>query len=180
MEPFNSLKNRRTVIVGTTGSGKTTLAASLAERLDIPHIELDALQWGPNWTPAPRDDFRASVTQALAGDAWVTDGNYSKVRDITWSRADTLIWLDYSLWVIARRLLPRTLRRIVSQEELFNANRETWRGQFFSRDSLFLWALKTHRKRRQRYETALAAPEHAHLTVLRFRHPRDMDHWLEE
>lgn len=172
------LKYRRTVIVGTTGSGKTTLARALAKRFSIPHIELDALHWGPNWTPATRDDFRECVAQALVGDTWVVDGNYSMVRDIVWSRADTLIWLDYSLWVIYRRLIPRTLRRIVSQEELFNGNRETWREGLFSRDSLFWWALKTHRTRRQKYEAELASPERAHLTVYRFRQPHDTDCWL--
>ncbi len=178
--PPGALKNRRTIIVGTTGSGKTTLARSLAQRFTIPHIELDALHWGPDWTPATRDDFRERVAQVLAGDAWVTDGNYSMVRDIVWSRADTLIWLDYSLGVIYRRLIPRTLRRVVSREELFNGNQETLRGALLSRDSLFMWALKTHRSRRQRYEADLASPEYAHLTVLRFHHPHDADRWLRQ
>lgn len=178
--PSGALQNRRIIIVGTTGSGKTTLARSLAQRFNIPHIELDALHWGPNWTPATRDDFRERVTQALVGDVWVTDGNYNMVRDIVWNRADTLIWLDYSLWVIYRRLIPRTVRRVVSREELFSGNRESVRGAIFSRDSLVMWALKTHHSRRQRYEADLTSPEYAHLTVLRFRHPGDTDRWLRQ
>ena len=172
------MTDQRIIIVGTTGSGKTTLASSLAEGLNIPFIELDALHWGPNWTPASRDDFRESVSHALSGDAWIADGNYNSVRDIVWNRANTLIWLDYSLWVIYRRLIPRTLSRIVHREELFNGNRETWRGGLFSRDSLFLWALKTHHRHRQMYEVDLASPDYAHLTVLRFHHPHDTDRWL--
>ena len=107
---------RRIAVVGTSGSGKTTLAHRLAERLGIPHVELDALHWGPNWTPVAADLFRERVAQALSGEAWVVDGNYSRVRDIIWTRADTLVWLDYSWPVDARPhkppRTPRTRRMI--------------------------------------------------------------------
>ncbi len=87
---------QRINVVGVTGSGKTTLARRLSDRLDIPHVELDALFWGPGWTETPDDVFRERVRQALAGERWVVDGNYSRIRDIIWPRADTIIWLDYS------------------------------------------------------------------------------------
>ncbi len=86
---------RKIVVIGSTGSGKTTLALRISEQLQIPHIELDALYWGPNWTETPQDIFREKVAVALAGDEWVVDGNYTKTYDIVWGRADTIIWLDY-------------------------------------------------------------------------------------
>jgi adenylate kinase family enzyme len=81
----------RTVFVGVTGSGKTTAARRLAHILAVPHVELDSLHWEPGWQPAPTDIFRQRVEQALSGSAWTTDGNYSKARDIVWSRATTLV-----------------------------------------------------------------------------------------
>ena len=87
-------------IVGTAGSGKTTLARRLAQRLGVPHVELDAIHWGPNWQPAEPDDFRQRARAALRGDAWTTDGNYRSVRDIVWGRAQAVVWLDYSLPVV--------------------------------------------------------------------------------
>lgn len=60
---------RRISVVGVTGAGKTTLARRLSDLLDVPHVELDALHWEPNWTPAPVDVFRDRVTEATAGDA---------------------------------------------------------------------------------------------------------------
>jgi len=89
--------SQRISVVGTSGSGKTTLARQIFQSIDIPHIELDALHHEPNWTEAPIDVFRKRVEQSLSGNSWVVDGNYSKVRDIVWSRADTVIWLDYPL-----------------------------------------------------------------------------------
>ena len=90
---------RRISVIGTSGSGKTTFARRLAERAKLPHVELDALFWGPNWTPADDTLFRERVTTALSGDAWVCDGNYSSVRPMVLARADTVIWLDLPLLV---------------------------------------------------------------------------------
>jgi adenylate kinase family enzyme len=168
----------RIVIVGTTGSGKTTLGESLACKSGRPHVDLDALNWGPDWNMVDRDVFRKSVASALRGDCWITSGNYSAVRDIVWKRADTLIWLDYPLRVTLWRLLRRTLKRIITQEELWHGNRETFRAQFLSRDSLILWAVKSHLRRRNSYPAALAQPEYSHLSVLRFTHPAQTERWL--
>ena len=169
---------RRIVVIGTSGSGKTTTASQIAQRLEIPHVELDALHWEPNWTPAPLDVFRERTAQALSGDAWVVDGNYSKVRDIVWSRADTVVWLDYALPVIMWQLVQRTLRRSLAQEELWGGNRESLRMALFSRESILLWALQTYRRRRREYPILLDEPEHAHLIVVRLRSPRDTHAWL--
>ena len=86
----------RVVVVGTSCSGKTTFSRTLSQRLNVAHIELDALYWGPNWTARAPDEFRANVCQATEATAWVCDGNYSLVRDLVWERANTLIWLNYS------------------------------------------------------------------------------------
>ncbi len=163
---------QRIVVVGSTGSGKTTLARYLARRLDLHHVELDALHWDPHWTPAPTPIFRARTTAALGDAAWIVDGNYGKVRDIVWSGADTVIWLDYSLSIILWRLTLRTFRRVVTRVELWNGNRERFGEQFFSRDSIFLWALTTYRRRRREYPALFVQPAYAHLIVIHLRSPR--------
>lgn len=172
-----SASYRRIAVVGTTGSGKTTLAAAIAGRLGVPHVELDALHWGPNWTPA--EDFRDRTEAALGGDAWVVDGNYSRVRDIVWRRADTVVWLDYALWVILGRLTRRTFRRLIGREVLWNGNVERWRDHFLSRDSLFLWVLQTYRKRRVTYSALFGDPAHAHKRLVRLKSPGEAEVWLE-
>jgi adenylate kinase family enzyme len=86
--------------------------------LSCPHIELDALHWQPNWVPRARAEFRALTAQALSQDCWVTDGNYGVVRDLVWSRATTVIWLNYALRLVLWRALARTVRRVLTREEL--------------------------------------------------------------
>jgi len=169
---------RRIAIIGTTGSGKSTLGERLAARLGCPFVDLDALNWGPNWTAAGAPLLRERAAAALAGDCWTVAGNYSKVRDVVWGRADTLVWLDYPLPLVLWRLLRRTIRRVATQEELWGGNRERLWAQFGSRDSLFLYALKTHYRRRRELPAVLARPEYAHLRVWRFRRPGEMERWL--
>ncbi len=166
-------------VVGTSCSGKTTLARAVAERLDLPCVELDALFWGPSWTPAPEATFRQRLTDALAGDAWVADGGYEAARDITWARVDTVIWLDYRLPTVLSRWARRTVRRIRSQEEFWpgTGNRESIRNALRP-DGLLWWILRTHRGRRRRMVARLARrPE---LRVIRLASPDAAAAWLRE
>lgn len=170
---------QRVSVIGVTGSGKTTFAACLGAKLEAPHFELDALHWEPNWTMAELDVFRRRVANVVAADRWVIDGNYSKVRDLVWGRADHVVWLDYSFPLTFARLLRRTVARLRSREELWNGNRERLTEQFLSRDSLLLWAIQTYPKYRATIPVLLASERYRHLRLIRLRAPRDAQQWLE-
>lgn len=169
---------QRIHIIGVCGSGKTTIAKEIAQRRAVPHIELDSLNWEADWVMADPEVFRQRVQKALARDSWICDGNYGRVRDIVSFRADTIIWLDYSLLLIMYRLLIRTVRRIWTREKVCNNNQETFQAQFLSKDSLFIWALKTYFRRRIEYSKLLAHPEYKHLHLLHFKHPHETELWL--
>lgn len=168
----------RIVVVGSSGSGKTTTAETIAKRLGIPHVELDALHWLPDWRETELHEFREKVSQALAGPTWVVDGNYSKVRDITWLRADTLVWLDLPLPLVLSRLVSRTLRRWRKREILWSGNRETLKGTFFSKDSLILWMLRSRRRHRRDYPRLVKEPPYDHLKVIHLTNAAQVDAWL--
>jgi adenylate kinase family enzyme len=143
---------RRIAVFGTTGSGKSWLAERLAARHGLRLIELDSLFWGRDWQPAPLELFRHRVEREIRDGDWIVVGNYGQVRDLVWHAADTLIWLDLPFPLVMGRLLRRTIGRVLSGENLWGTgNRETFRGAFLSRHSILLWALKTHRRNRQRF-----------------------------
>ena len=173
---------RRIVVVGSTGSGKTTLAAHAAAIIGGPHVELDALYHEPGWIPAEPEVFRARVRAAIADQAcWVTDGGYrTLVWDITWPIADEIVWLDYPFRLTFWRVLRRTLRRRLRNEHLWNGNRESLRSMFFSRDSLLLFAVRNRAKYRESYPEALRAPHVAHVPVERLQSPREAEAWLRK
>ncbi|GAA4675893.1 adenylate kinase [Gordonia humi] len=172
---------RRISVVGCSGSGKTTVARRLAAALDRPHVELDAIHWGPDWTPASPEEMVARVREATAAPAWVVDGNYqSTIGRLVWERADTVVWIDPARWRVMWQSVTRTIGRIVSRTELWNGNREDLRGlQVWRREeSVVWWAWNSFARTRSRYEAALADPECAHLRFIRLRTRREIERFL--
>jgi hypothetical protein len=141
---------RRIVVRGDSGAGKTTFAAAVAGHLGVSHIELDALNHGPLWTQASAPELRAKVEDAIStSDGWVVDGNYdSRLGRLLLDRADLILWLDLRLAVKLSRVFRRSVRRIRRAEELWSGNRETWRGAFWGRESLFMWTIRSHFRHR--------------------------------
>jgi len=168
---------RRVSVVGNTGSGKTTLARRIAERLGVPFLELDSIHHQADWQPLDTETFRAMVGDHTAGDGWVVDGNYSAVQDLVWSRADTVIWLDLSRARVMWRVVSRTLRRAATREELWNGNKEPLRNflTLAPEESVIAWAWTRHRVYRQRYELAMRDPGWVHLRFVRVRSRHDLE-----
>lgn len=100
---------QRIAILGCSGGGKSTLARALGAKLDLPVIHLDALYWLPGWVERDRAEFRALLAEALTGERWIVDGNYSHCLDLRLPRADTIVVIDRSrlvcLWRVTRRWL---------------------------------------------------------------------------
>lgn len=179
---MNAFPYKRIVVIGTTSSGKSTLAKALADKFGYAFIELDALFWEPNWKQASLFDFWKRVEAAIKPDAWVVAGNYSRVRDLIWERAELILWLDYPFHIVFWRLLTRTIRRAWTQEELWNGNRETfWEHlKLWSQDSLFHWLFKTYWRRKREIPALLSQPENKHLKLIQFKGPREAQAWLEK
>lgn len=161
---------RRISVVGNSGSGKTTLSRNLARHLGYRHVEMDALYHQPDWQTLPTEQFQQAVADALSGDGWVVEGNYSSARPLVLERADTVIWLDLPRTVVMRQLLLRTLRRLFGRQVLWNGNRERWANLFSAvpEQSILAWAWTRHATYRQRYaaemRNARAGQHYIHLT----------------
>jgi adenylate kinase family enzyme len=168
----------RVVVIGSSCSGKTTFASRLAQTMGQPHVELDALYWGPRWTARPPTEFRALVAGAVLSNRWVVDGNYSPIHDLVWPRATSLVWLNYTFPRVFARAIQRSVRRAVRGEILYSGNRETLRRSFCSRESILWWIITTYRSRRRAHGELLQTDAARHMRVHMFTRPRDADSFL--
>ena len=169
---------KRVNVKGTSGSGKSTFGHELARRLGVPYVELDALHHGPNWAEPTADEFRARVREAIQArpGGWVIDGNYEgKLGDTVIGAADTIVWLDLPLPVKLRRLWFRTTHRIRDDVELWSGNKESWRGAFWGRESLFGWMLRTHFRQRREWPRRYGGDPR----FVRLRSVREAREWLD-
>lgn len=174
-------KNRlsRVNICGTSGSGKTTLGKKVAAILGVPFYELDAFHHLPNWQERPVEEFRQMVEEATSISGWVVDGNYSKGRDIVWSKVQVVVWLDYPLPTVLWRLTGRIMRRGLRREVLWNGNRESLWRHFFTKDSLYVWVFATYRRRRADFLRLSKDPQWSHVRFVRLASAKAAEEWLK-
>ena len=169
----------RIVVIGMSGAGKTSVARQLAARMDVPHTELDSLFWGPDWTPVAASEFHELARSAVAGERWVVDGNYSRVRDIVWPRAQMVVWLNLPFATVFSRVLVRTLRRATTGATLWKGNRESLGRTFFSRESILLWVLQNYHQRQRDFAALRASGRFAHLQWVELVRPAQVREFVE-
>ncbi len=175
----------RVHIIGNSCAGKSTLAAALGEKLDVPVVELDALNWLPGWVGLNEHDperLDRRILKATQGEAWILAGSYeSFCRRLCWHRLDTIIWLDRPLALLLARFVRRSWRRWRSQELLWGTNREKFWPQFAiwrKQESLLWWIVTQHKPKRMSMLALMADPEWSHIDVVRLSTDREIADYL--
>lgn len=83
--------DKRILVIGCSGSGKSTIARFLSEKYDLPAVHLDVHFWNPGWIMTARDEWRKKIERLAAQDEWIMDGNFASSFDIRFPRADRII-----------------------------------------------------------------------------------------
>ncbi len=176
---------RRISVVGSSGSGKTYLARSLADRLRLPVHELDVFRWDPTGRELPYREFVDLVETLAAQGEWIIDGHYRDVRHLIWQRAEMVVWLNYPLPVVALRLLGRFRQKqrapgagrpasVLGAVDALSAAPPVgaaWRRR--------LSRLVRNLRERSEYRRLLHAPEYGALSVIELKSIRATRRWLE-
>lgn len=167
-------------VIGTTGSGKSTFAKRLASKIEARYVQMDQLLWKSHWVESTDAEFLPKVAEAVSGDSWVIDGNYSRTNAIKWQHADTIIWLDFSYSRTLLQLFRRTVTRAISKRELWTGtgNKESFFKAFASKDSIFLWFFKTYPNNKLRYIALMSSPKVQHVNFIRLRNPSEVEQFL--
>ena len=166
--------------IGSSSSGKTTLAKKLSIKLNIEHKELDYFFWEADWKESSLKDFRDRVDPFTKQDKWIVDENFSRVNDLVWARATDIIWLDYPLNIILKQFVIRSISRTLNQELLWHNNKESFWNSMLSPNSLLLWILKTYKKRKKKYEHQISSKEFPDVRYHRLRNPKETEDFLNK
>lgn len=170
---------RKVALFGAPATGKSTLARWLSAELDQPHTDLDDLLFTPDGA-LPLEEFRRQAGEITRTDGWIVEGNFSKLADVVWHRADTLVWLDFPLPLIVYRIVRRSLRQLAGRDDSAQARRLTWSTAFFSRRSLLRTAIRKYRTNRPRYARQVSETADLGVEIVRLRSPRDVQRWKKE
>ena len=172
---------RRIHVAGNSAAGKSTLAHHLAKVLEAPFVDLDALNWLPNWYGLNEHDPAAldrKIEDATQGESWVLGGSYmGPCQRTCWPRLQTIIWLDLPMPQLLWRMLRRSWRRWRSQELLWGTNYENfwshlavWRKE----KSLVWWIITQHQAKRLKMIEVMSNPQWAYIKVIRLTSNREI------
>ena len=164
---------KKIAIIGVSCSGKSTFAQELSKQLNLNFIDLDDLFWNPGWVVTEANLFSEKVKAVLETESWIIVGNYHSVQKVILKDADTIIWFDYSRFVVWKRALTRTLKRALFREPCCNGNYESFKLSFFSKDSILLWVYQDYPRKKKRYEEMVNSKHFKSKTYKRIRHPRE-------
>ena len=124
---------RRVLVIGSGGSGKSTVAAKLGELLKLEVNHLDKFYWSSGWVKPEPDEWIRKVTELVERDSWIMDGNYSGTLDLRLRKCDTIVFLDLPrlvcLWRIVKRFF---LYRNRSRPDIAEGCHENLNLEFFS------------------------------------------------
>lgn len=183
----NKPLGQRILITGISCAGKSTLGAHLAAFLDIPFVELDALNWEPNWVglnEADPDELMRRMREATVGDLWVVAGSYTQFSQQTfWPRLETIIWLDLPLHQLVRRMLRRSWQRWRTRELLWGTNYEKFWPQLMvwrKEDSLLWWIVTQYQPKRQKMLAYQVDPQWSHIRFIRLCSSTEIQQFIQQ
>lgn len=102
---------QRILVVGVSaGTGKSTFARALGEKLSFSVTYLDGLYFEAGWKEVSSEVFQQRQADVISNSTWIIEGNYSNTLSVRDERADTIIYLELPLSLCLYRVLKRRVR----------------------------------------------------------------------
>lgn len=98
------------MVIGSSGSGKSTFSRELGKVLGLPVHHLDLYYWKPGWIETPREEWEEFNKQLVAKENWIIDGHFGRTMDIRMKAADVIIFFDLSPIITTYRVIKRRIQ----------------------------------------------------------------------
>jgi adenylate kinase family enzyme len=180
LDTFDFNKLQKVNIIGTSGSGKSYFARTLASVLQIEYIEMDHLYWLDDWIGKSDEVFFDTLDKTLSQNSWILDGNYARTESIKWKEVETVIWLHYPFHFVFWRIFKRSIYRIISRKSMWNTNnKESLKLSFFDKESIIWWMITTYYPNRKRNYAAMNNSKHSHIQFLELKSQKETDSFIK-
>lgn len=163
---------QKIIIIGSPGTGKSTLAKLLAGKLGLPLYHLDQLYWQENWQTVSSEEFIKVQEAIFQQDRWMIDGNYLSTMELRLIQADTVIFLDYPSHLAVGGILKRYItRHHKARSDMGGNNIEHWDWNFLN----YTW--KFNQDQRPKVLQLLKQYPDKHYLI--FKNKRQLNTWLK-
>ena len=139
-------------IIGCSGSGKTYLATALSKKYNIPHFDLDDIQWDNNaqgyGVKMPVEKRNVLLQEILANDEWIIEGVYYAWVQQSFEDADKIYVLDMPKYLYTSRIIMRSIKRKIGIQK---GKKETLKSVY----NLLKWTEIFQNKNLQEIESIL-------------------------
>ena len=149
-------------VIGYSGSGKSTVAETLAKRYDIPLLHLDKVHWLPGWQERKNEEGQAMVEAFLNDNSdWVIDGNYSRYHyERRLAEADQIILMQLPRLQCLFRAWKRAIKyKNKSRSSITEGCPEKLDGEFIA------WILWKGRRKKNREAFRAIARQYQDKTI---------------
>ena len=165
---------KRILVIGSGGSGKSTVSTQLGAILGLPVIHLDQLYWKPGWEKPSKEEWARTVEELIAQPEWIIDGNFGATLPQRIKRADAIILLDVSRWVCLWRVAKRALKyRGRHRPDMAPGCQERFDLEFIR----WIW---TYPRKSRPAKLALLSATGPDQRVVILRSGREVRHFLDE
>ena len=162
------------LVLGSSGTGKTTICRELGEKLNIETLHLDSVYWEKDWTNISKVEFNTYMKKFLTKHkSWVIDGNYSNNLHFKYrlDAADIIIFLDFGTQVSLQGIHKRA-------KDYRNLTRpDMAEGCVEGIDQIFLQYVAFYYKYRAKYLKATISKYKSKKQVIIFKNRTELYKW---
>jgi adenylate kinase family enzyme len=173
---IQSSKLDRIIILGPSGTGKTTLCRRLSEKLNIPYLHLDSIYWKKDWQNIDKTTFDRVMKEFLISHRqFVIDGNYSNNNHFQYRLdiASTIIFLDFGTQAALKGIYYR------ANQYKHQVRSDMAEGCVEGIDQVFLKYVATYYKFRAKYLLAKIKQYENKKQVLIFKSRQELQEWFD-